>query len=86
MIKVYNLKTGEEQHYMDSVGVEKAVKTSYALEQGLLTGVISVDDLKENVFPLLKGKRTLSCGDWCVKLQTTLSDFARNGSELEYKE
>ena len=63
MIKVLNLKTGEEQFYLcDS---RQAVISAYAIEHNLMTQLATGNIYKLNL-PILESDKVISCGDWCA--------------------
>ncbi len=61
---VYNLLTGEEQYY--SCDPVMAVRSAYAHSNGL--GTQFAVTLGQLDLPILKGKHTVSCGDWTARL------------------
>ena len=65
MVKVLNLRTNEEQLY--SCSPIQAVISAYALEKGLATQ-LATGNIYNMDLPILKGKGTVSCGDWCARL------------------
>lgn len=63
MIKVLNLKTGEEQFY--SCDSRQAVISAYAIEHNLITQ-LATGDIYKLELPILENDRIISCGDWCA--------------------
>lgn len=69
MITVMNLSRDETQLYGPGVTPERAVRSAWLLEQG--RGADLVDDEIVDQVPVMYGRRTVICGDWCA-----LRDYA----------
>lgn len=63
VVKVLNLKTGEEQFY--SCDSKQAVISAYAMENNLMTQLATGHIYKLDL-PIFESDRTVSCGDWCA--------------------
>lgn len=64
-IKVLNLLTGEERLYTCSPRI--AIKQAYCEENGLMSKFAIT--LGKIDLPILKGKHTISCGDWTCRIR-----------------
>lgn len=68
MKMVFNLETGKESYYMDSIPTEQALKTEYAIENNLTTRLATDFDnlMKELQEKIEVGKNTLLLGNLSV--------------------
>ncbi|WP_144509941.1 hypothetical protein [Bacillus sp. FJAT-22090] len=64
-VNVLNLLTGEEMIY--TCDPLTAVKSAYCMENGLMTKFATT--LGKIDLPILRGKHTISCGDWTCRVR-----------------